>query len=356
MSVTRAASNDRADLLPGGGALTAAVRTASFDASGCVELIPIDHGYSLPETLEPVYFEWLHWPQASMPFSGEALEYIAALDPHKDAEMLRRELPLLREPCIRLLQLTTILIQTAAAAGLTLADIGNMMSRPLVGIGEEPSELERLVIASAEDVAAAAAAGPDGLAALMSADASDVSEGDEIDLGEEEEDETKFFGGDGVIASPSSAASSVSGGKDSGNSEAKDSAAEMQFELEEGDAAPARAIVRSGSSTPLAIPPPRSRLGAGADAAPARASPAGTESTDSFGSPLHLGDSFNSVRVRVASNLWLTARAATCVTFRPLFPAPARCFALCCGGNSSALPTGAAQRRARLACPAGFRL
>jgi hypothetical protein len=28
-----------------------------------VELIPIDHGYCLPEMLEAAYFEWLHWPQ-----------------------------------------------------------------------------------------------------------------------------------------------------------------------------------------------------------------------------------------------------------------------------------------------------
>lgn len=26
-------------------------------------LIPIDHGFCLPEALEPPYFEWLHWPQ-----------------------------------------------------------------------------------------------------------------------------------------------------------------------------------------------------------------------------------------------------------------------------------------------------
>lgn len=27
------------------------------------ELIPIDHGFALPEALEPPYFEWQHWPQ-----------------------------------------------------------------------------------------------------------------------------------------------------------------------------------------------------------------------------------------------------------------------------------------------------
>ena len=27
------------------------------------ELIPIDHGFALPEGFEPPYFEWQHWPQ-----------------------------------------------------------------------------------------------------------------------------------------------------------------------------------------------------------------------------------------------------------------------------------------------------
>lgn len=26
-------------------------------------LRPIDHGFCLPEALEPPYLEWLHWPQ-----------------------------------------------------------------------------------------------------------------------------------------------------------------------------------------------------------------------------------------------------------------------------------------------------
>ena len=29
--------------------------------SEAMALIPIDHGFCLPEALEPPYFEWLHW-------------------------------------------------------------------------------------------------------------------------------------------------------------------------------------------------------------------------------------------------------------------------------------------------------
>ena len=28
------------------------------------ELVPIDHGFCLPEALESPYLEWLYWPQA----------------------------------------------------------------------------------------------------------------------------------------------------------------------------------------------------------------------------------------------------------------------------------------------------
>ena len=34
-------------------------------------LVPIDHGFCLPETLEAPYFEWLHWPQVCVDRGGE---------------------------------------------------------------------------------------------------------------------------------------------------------------------------------------------------------------------------------------------------------------------------------------------
>lgn len=35
---------------------------ARLDSSQ-LELVPIDHGFCLPESYEPPYFEWLFWPQ-----------------------------------------------------------------------------------------------------------------------------------------------------------------------------------------------------------------------------------------------------------------------------------------------------
>ena len=113
---------------------------------GQVELIPIDHGLCLPESLEDPYFEWIHWPQASIPFSEDELEYINNLDPVRDSEMLRKELPMIREACLRVLVLCTDFLKEAAAFGLCLAEIGEMMSREFRGNYEEPSELEVLCL------------------------------------------------------------------------------------------------------------------------------------------------------------------------------------------------------------------
>lgn len=110
------------------------------------QLIPIDHGFALPEGLEPPYFEWQHWPQAMLPFDKEELEYIANLDAAADVELLRKELPDIHESSFRILELATLLLQECAAAGLTLSEIAGVMTRPMIGIDEEPSELENMCL------------------------------------------------------------------------------------------------------------------------------------------------------------------------------------------------------------------
>ncbi|CAN0876144.1 Phosphatidylinositol 4-kinase gamma 7 [Linum grandiflorum] len=109
---------------------------------GQVELFPIDHGLCLPENPENPYFEWIHWPQASIPFSDDEMEYITRLDPFRDSDMLRRELPMIREACLKILVVCTIFLKQAASFGLTLGEIGEMMSREFQGPLEEPSEFE----------------------------------------------------------------------------------------------------------------------------------------------------------------------------------------------------------------------
>ncbi|PAN35933.1 hypothetical protein GQ55_6G234300 [Panicum hallii var. hallii] len=128
----------------GGNLLVKKLDSESGRFEARAELIPIDHGLCLPESLEDPYFEWIHWPQASIPFSEEELEYIRNLDPIKDAEMLRMELPMIHEASLRVLVLSTTFLKEAAAYGLCLSEIGDMMSRQFTGKEEEPSTLEVL--------------------------------------------------------------------------------------------------------------------------------------------------------------------------------------------------------------------
>lgn len=113
---------------------------------GVAELVPIDHGLCLPEWLDDPYFEWLHWPQASVPFSESEIEYISNLDPSKDAELLRTQIPSLREAAVRVLVLCTIFLKRATAAGFCLADIGEMMTRQFCAGEERLSALENLCL------------------------------------------------------------------------------------------------------------------------------------------------------------------------------------------------------------------
>lgn len=178
-------------------------RAASRGPGGGVpplyELVPIDHGFCLPEALEPPYFEWLHWPQAMLPFEREELECIAALDADADVALLRSELPALRPQCLRVLQVGTVFLQRCAAAGLTLAAIGGLMTRPLDaldGDDSHPSELERACVAARVAVETAALLGSslEGSVAGLT-----LAEGEE---GEEDDDSGAEEGGVEMATSP----------------------------------------------------------------------------------------------------------------------------------------------------------
>jgi hypothetical protein len=65
-------------------------------------------------------------------------------DPFKDAEMLRTELPSLKEPAVWMLTLCTIFLKRAAAARLCLADIGDTMTREVSAMEEGMSAREAL--------------------------------------------------------------------------------------------------------------------------------------------------------------------------------------------------------------------
>lgn len=99
------------------------------DGGSSWRLVPIDHGYCLPATLEDVSFEWLYWPQAREPFSEAELRYIAALDAERDVAILEAHDLHLRPACLRVLRVCTLLLQRGAAAGLSPFHIGSIMCR-----------------------------------------------------------------------------------------------------------------------------------------------------------------------------------------------------------------------------------
>ena len=71
-----------------------------------------------------------------IPFDAEELAYIEALDPKADIDLLCRELPGFRLEALRVLEVATTLLKRCAAAGLNLAEIGTIISRPLVRLPE----------------------------------------------------------------------------------------------------------------------------------------------------------------------------------------------------------------------------
>eukprot|EP00736_Rhodelphis_marinus_P001642 Rmarinus@m.5706 len=108
------------------------------------DLIPIDHGFILPEdVVSPLGFEWMNWPQSREPFSEDELNYIASLDAELDGDYLREKLLSQDEGEGSILTLTicTMFVQQAAAAGLTAFDIGALMIATGVG-ADDVSRLE----------------------------------------------------------------------------------------------------------------------------------------------------------------------------------------------------------------------
>ncbi|CAL4909837.1 unnamed protein product [Urochloa decumbens] len=96
-----------------------------------MSLVPIDHGYCLPESVqfEDCTFEWLYWPQSREPFSSEAVEYVRGLDAEEDIAILRFHGWEVSQECARTLRVATMLLKKGVERGLTAFDIGSIMCR-----------------------------------------------------------------------------------------------------------------------------------------------------------------------------------------------------------------------------------
>ncbi|CAK8579350.1 unnamed protein product [Lathyrus sativus] len=117
------------------------------EASGQIKLIPIDHGYCLPDKFEDCTFDWLYWPQALQPYSPETVDYINSLDAEKDIEILKYygwDIPL---GCARTLRISTMLLKKGVERGFTPYAIGSIMCRENLN---KESVIEE-IISEAED-------------------------------------------------------------------------------------------------------------------------------------------------------------------------------------------------------------
>ncbi|XP_047337576.1 phosphatidylinositol 4-kinase gamma 4-like [Impatiens glandulifera] len=112
------------------------------DKSGQTRLIPIDHGYCLPDSFEDCTFEWLYWPQAKHAYNQETLEYIESLDAEADIALLKLhgwDMPI---ETARTLRISTMLLKKGAERGMTPFAIGNIMCRASL---KKESILEEIV-------------------------------------------------------------------------------------------------------------------------------------------------------------------------------------------------------------------
>ncbi|ONK79303.1 uncharacterized protein A4U43_C01F5000 [Asparagus officinalis] len=108
---------------------------------GRVVLIPIDHGYCLPESFEDCTFEWLYWPQAREPFNSETIEYIKSLDAEQDIALLKFNGWDLSLECSRTLRISTMLLKKGAERGLTPYEIGSILCRETLQKGSKIEEM-----------------------------------------------------------------------------------------------------------------------------------------------------------------------------------------------------------------------
>lgn len=109
---------------------------------GRVVLVPIDHGYCLPENFEDCTFDWLFWPQARQPFDSRTLDYIKSLDAERDLALLKFYGWEPSPECSRTLSISTMLLKKGAERGLAPRDIGSILCRETV---RKESRMEEMI-------------------------------------------------------------------------------------------------------------------------------------------------------------------------------------------------------------------
>jgi len=115
-----------------------------------IELIPIDHSYTIPSTLDEAWFEWQTWPQAMMPIDAYTKDYVSSLDVEKDIKLLKRKFAdSFRQEHFRVLRISMMLLKKAMKLDLTFGDIASVMCRSKP---KEASLLEKLCAQAAQGI------------------------------------------------------------------------------------------------------------------------------------------------------------------------------------------------------------
>lgn len=125
------------------------ILVAKDGVDGRTVLIPIDHGYCLPESFEDCTFDWLYWLQAREPYSPDTIDYIKSLDAEEDIKLLKFHGWDLPPKCARILRISTMLLKKGAGRGLTPFSIGSIMCRETL---KKKSVIEQ-IIQQAEEAA-----------------------------------------------------------------------------------------------------------------------------------------------------------------------------------------------------------
>ncbi|KAF3335905.1 phosphatidylinositol 4-kinase gamma 4-like protein [Carex littledalei] len=112
------------------------------DDDGQYKLVPIDHGYCLPENFEDCTFEWLYWPQAHKNFDPETIQYINSLDAEHDISIMKSYGWDVSTNCAQTLRIGTMLLKKGVHNGFTPFQIGNIMCRETI---TKQSKIEEII-------------------------------------------------------------------------------------------------------------------------------------------------------------------------------------------------------------------
>ena len=107
------------------------------------QLVPIDHGYSLPSKLliNEIDWAWFYYPQVNRPVHEDIKKYVETLDIDTIIATLQQQVTL-SEDSLFLIRVAHQLVVDGIAAGLTLFEIASMVART---DEERASSLERAI-------------------------------------------------------------------------------------------------------------------------------------------------------------------------------------------------------------------